>query len=166
MSSILEPSGFRRFPNLKDDIGEDPARYLDQDLTTGRELIEARIRGIDYLATVRAWMAVERHLGRGLGGRPRPEVIDLLQEREAVLEAEGDRDDRIDPDTIRRRKQRQLTQFQKEAELEASRTSYQHEGCEGTVERQGELAYHCDACDHAVPRAEVLEVVEAEGVEP
>jgi hypothetical protein len=46
-----------RFPSIREDHGEDPARFLDRPL-----FIRARIRGIDTIALVRAWMAVERRL--------------------------------------------------------------------------------------------------------
>lgn len=150
-----------RFPRVKEYIGEDPARYLDQELDAhGRELVEARIRGIDYLATVRAWIAVERSLGRGPGGGPRPEVIKQLEEREAYLDAEGDRDERLDLDAARR-----LSEEQRSPDaLGDVETAYVHADCEGDVERRGDRAYHCSICDHAVPQSAVLEVVEAEGV--
>lgn len=160
MSSLVGPSSHRRFPRVSDAIGEDPGRYLDRDLEGARELIEARIRGIDFLETARAWIAVERNLGRDPEGGPRPEVLELLQEREAYLEEHGDRDERVDLKI----ESVAGTQTGVEGDLDELETSYRHEGCEGLVERRGKLAYHCTACDHAVPRSAVLEVVEAEGV--
>lgn len=80
----------QRFPTLVEQIGEDPARYLDRD---DLYMAKVRIRGIDFLEVVRAWIAVERRLDRG----PRPEVIGLLKEREAFLLEHGDRDERIEP---------------------------------------------------------------------
>lgn len=101
---------------LKADLGEDPGRFLDRrltsrpacwtliddeeyggrsmerqvdtDVSTSGQLVIARIRGIDHLDRVRVWIAVERRLDRG----PRDPIIELLEEREAELEAEGERE--------------------------------------------------------------------------
>ena len=82
---------------LQEDIGEDPGRFLDMDLfardaagSTGH-LLRARIRGIDRLDVLRAWIAAERRLDRG----PREKVIELLEEREAELQEIGERPDRL-----------------------------------------------------------------------
>jgi len=84
------------FPNLRDDLGEDPARFLDRPLvdpsgvgSSPFELARARIRGIDKLAVINAWIAVEKQIDRG----PRDRVLDLLQERMTELEANGGRPD-------------------------------------------------------------------------
>jgi hypothetical protein len=82
------------FSRLRSDIGEDPARFLDHELVTDqnlRELALARIRGIDEIATCRAWIAVERRLDRG----PREAIIERLQERIETLEEIGERPDRL-----------------------------------------------------------------------
>lgn len=78
-----------QFPQLKDDVGEDPARFLDHDLVSSEwsAIVEFRIRGIDRLPVLRAWLAIERRLDRG----PRDYVIDLLEERERFLQEHGDR---------------------------------------------------------------------------
>lgn len=112
-----------RYPEIKEEIGEDPARWLDEDLwrrgmtrTKQRgsgyhsqvvltededvshygELVKARIRGIDSLEVLARWQAVERDLGRGEDGGPRQLVIDLLQERASELEEIGERPDRLE----------------------------------------------------------------------
>jgi len=89
-----------RFPSLREDLGEDPARFLDRPLfggdaqTSGEGVfIRARIRGIDEIAVVRAWTAIERRLERG----PREKVLDLLDEREAELDEIGERPARCEP---------------------------------------------------------------------
>jgi len=113
------------FPRIVDEIGENPARWLDRDLITpgavrqdieraadrsiqdvrlipdqnvssGITFVESRIRGIDTIEAVRAWKAVERALGRGPDGGPRDAVIELLDEREAELEEIGERPDRLE----------------------------------------------------------------------
>lgn len=115
----------QEFPGLKEEIGEDPARYLDRDLitpeavridtkrksdgsvdevrviqdrnvSTGMALVDARIRGIDQIEVCRAWMAVERALGRGPDGGPREKIIQRLENREQQLEAIGERPDRLE----------------------------------------------------------------------
>lgn len=104
---------------LRDDLGEDPGRFLDRDLlsrpaayhrvaddhggvrmearpdtacSTAAALVEARIQGIDRRDRLSAWKAVERRLDRG----PRKPVIELLEQRERELEELGERPDRLD----------------------------------------------------------------------
>jgi hypothetical protein len=88
-----------RFPALKDEIGEDPARYLDVERVEDLQLARARIRGIDSLATLRAWKAVERNLSANgvVSEHHRQQVMQWLDEREAYLEEHGDRDERVEP---------------------------------------------------------------------
>jgi len=83
---------------LKRKLGENPARFLDHELVdrgsrhtdrTLQRLARARIRGIDKIGVVNAWIAVERKLDRG----PRDRIIDLLEERKAYLEEYGERPD-------------------------------------------------------------------------
>ena len=84
-----------RYPRVKADIGEDPARFLDYDLAENdgmRATALARIRGIDRIATVRAWIGVERALDRPT----RERIIEALQEREAILGEIGERPDRLE----------------------------------------------------------------------
>lgn len=69
---------------MKPDIGENPAQFLDYDFVENdgmRELALARIRGIDRIAAVRAWIGVERALGRPARDR----IIRALQDRGATL---------------------------------------------------------------------------------
>jgi hypothetical protein len=123
-----------RFPSLKEDIGEDPARYLDHDLiergsratsTTLQPLVRARIRGIDEIGVVRAWIAVERRLDRG----PRESVIELLEERLAYLQEYGEREDRVDLDAVppaeERVESRTAEDYEAMAELTPKPLSYQ-----------------------------------------
>lgn len=83
---------------LKKDIGENPARFLDRRLVeygqdhtdhTFARMVRDRIKGIDRLAVVNAWIAVERKLDRG----PRDRVIDLLEQRREFLQEHGERPD-------------------------------------------------------------------------
>lgn len=82
---------------LKEKLGENPARFLDYELVergsshtdrTLQRLVRARIRGIERLEVVNAWIAVERKLDRG----PRDRIIELLEKRKAHLEANGERE--------------------------------------------------------------------------
>lgn len=110
------------FPSLRDEVGEDPARWLDRDLlarqttrvtyttddlgrthaqikpdtatSTDGEKVHQRIAGIRSLPLLRAWRAVERKLGRGDDGGPRDRVMDWLAEREDELDAMRDRPER------------------------------------------------------------------------
>jgi hypothetical protein len=90
-----------RCPDIKADIGEDPAKFLDQPLTeygedhtdnTGRRMFIERVSGIDSLTVLRVWKGVERNrLERG----PREAVIQVLEQRESYLERVGEREERI-----------------------------------------------------------------------
>ena len=81
------------FPDLRESIGEDPARYLH-----GREewVARARIRGIRLRSTIRAWEAVERRLASREAREPRQWVLDALADREAFLEEHGE----FDPEPV------------------------------------------------------------------
>jgi hypothetical protein len=107
-----------RYPDRRDRIGEDPARWLDAELLTpqaertkwvqrGRHeemttipdgqvsprglMVRARIQGIDKLAVVAHWLHVEHDLERG----PREFVVELLEDRAAELKETGERPDRL-----------------------------------------------------------------------
>lgn len=93
-------------PTFTSQHGRDAARFLDQPLVRGNpagvsepgEVIRARIEGIDRLAVINAWKAVERALGRGDDGGPRTRVMDWLHQRERSLHAEGERPDDLPAD--------------------------------------------------------------------
>lgn len=102
------------FPAIREQHGEDPARYLDRDLverdgtrvtygtdhrgrTTANtrpdedtsphgERVRQRIEGIRSVELLRAWRAVERRLGRGPDGGPRQKVLDWIDDREEELD--------------------------------------------------------------------------------
>ncbi|SFR92584.1 hypothetical protein SAMN05216559_1104 [Halomicrobium zhouii] len=60
-----------RFPELREHLGEDPARWLDWPILVERDrerLVRTRIESIDRIEVIRAWKAVERALGRGDDG--------------------------------------------------------------------------------------------------
>ena len=84
--------------SLEEQIGEDPGRFLDYPLlsndanTSPLLLARARIRGIDHINVVNAWIAAERRLDRG----PRAKVLEWLEDRKEALEAHGERGDRAD----------------------------------------------------------------------
>ena len=89
-SSYEETPDRETFPKVAEEIGEDPARFLDRELVgTGDSapamLVKARVRGIRKLSTVRAWKAVERALGRGPDDGPREGVMRLLRQREEYI---------------------------------------------------------------------------------
>lgn len=104
---------------LIDDLGHNPARWLDRDLDTPQmvepeyyenqmghtkarfvpdtdcdpagRMVRERIEGIRDPNTLRAWSAVERKLGRGPDGAPRDRVLDWIDNRLDQLEAQPDR---------------------------------------------------------------------------
>ncbi|WP_251342441.1 hypothetical protein [Haloplanus halophilus] len=88
-----------RFPGAVEDINEDPGRYLDVDRLDDLKLAKARIRGIDYIAVLRCWGAVERqllHERDAVSEHHFEQVMEWLDEREVELEEIGDRDERVE----------------------------------------------------------------------
>jgi len=84
---------YRRF---NDDHANEASRFLDRELprqSNERQIVETLIAGIDRFERLRAWIAVERALGRA-NGDPRSAIIGLLEDRERVLEEIGDREER------------------------------------------------------------------------
>lgn len=83
-----------RFPDLAADIGEDPARFLhtDGEGSGKKALVLARISGIDRLAVLNAWLAIERRLTGG-----RSAVVNALERRRSELEELGERSERCEP---------------------------------------------------------------------
>jgi hypothetical protein len=87
-----------RCPTLKDQIGEDPARWLDWDFLAdaGRKsLVMSLINGMDTLQRLRAWRAVERRLAARDDREPRAAIMQRLDQREEWLELHGERPDRL-----------------------------------------------------------------------
>ncbi|WP_136688649.1 hypothetical protein [Halorhabdus amylolytica] len=108
-------------PDIAEEIGHDPARFLDHDLmtseyqrleierdssgsvveartvpdrycSTGAAFVKSIISGIDRLEVIDAWLEVEtQRLDRG----PRKTVVAELNQRRAELEEIGERPDRL-----------------------------------------------------------------------
>jgi hypothetical protein len=70
-----------RLDRLVDDLGEDPGRYLDGPLDP-----LPRIRGLDSIPTVRAWIGAERRIASIRNRKPREDIIEALNRRETYLE--------------------------------------------------------------------------------
>lgn len=107
-----------RFPRLKDEIGEDPAKWLDRQLvrppepgtTPPKAFVWSLIDGIDSIERCRAWKAVERSLATRDDREPRQAILERLDEREQELREIGERDDRLpDADELQRRRERSET---------------------------------------------------------
>jgi len=81
--------------DMKDDIGENPARFLDQDIPVDADsptsMFIARVRGIDRLEVVGAWLGAERRLAAEQDRQPRDHVINLPQQRRESLQENGER---------------------------------------------------------------------------
>jgi len=108
MSSTHQAGGrdYEDFPKLVEEIGHNPAQFLDWDflaetygdskVKSGRKmLLKARIQGIDRTEVIRAYKAVERALERGPADGPREAVIRLLDQREEFLRNRGERPERL-----------------------------------------------------------------------
>jgi hypothetical protein len=84
------------FPPIKEQLGYNPARFLvptadEMDELSWSTRAKAFIDGMDDVATVRAWIAVERTLEQGDDG-PRTQVITWLEDRQAVLEGTAEQE--------------------------------------------------------------------------
>lgn len=88
---------YQSFPRITERIGENPARFLDRDLLASTPegqsqsllMVEARIRGIDFLDVCIAYLAVETQLERD--DCPRQGVLRRLEARKEWLKENGDR---------------------------------------------------------------------------
>lgn len=79
------PRDYAEFPRLVDDIGENPAKFLDR--PDAIPFAVPLIRGIHTLERANAWLAVERRIDRG----PRDRLVAALENRITDLEAHGER---------------------------------------------------------------------------
>lgn len=86
---------------LRRELGENPVRYLDRQISAipdNSSLFFARVKGIDKLAVIQSWIAVERNLERG----PRDHVVEILERRKNHLLDVGERPDLLTtPDETR-----------------------------------------------------------------
>ena len=80
---------------LKSDIGENPARFLDQHIPRNPDspgsMFIARVRGIDHLEVIGAWQATERRLAAEQDREPRSHVMEILDQRRQHLLEHGER---------------------------------------------------------------------------
>ena len=143
---VAQESDRERFPSLEDDIGEDPARFLD---TSGvgeseRGLVLARIRGIDFHETLNAWEAVERRLGG------RKVILQAIEKRRAELEESGERDlSGIDLEAISARREREHDDVE---------PTWRHEKCGSTdVDQESSLTWFCNECEQRTNRVDEVD---------
>lgn len=176
MSNYGRPAGSaREYPpkieEIAEQIGENPARYLDQNLvetgpshttSSGRPLFIARVRGIDYIGVANAWIIVERELAKFRDREPRQRVIELLERRRDHLIENGERTDLSDEELQRRREELEGLQDD-EDDVEVV---WRHAECGTTdVERENALNWYCHTCDlqtNRVERVDDEELVDAE----
>lgn len=148
-----------RFPGLEGDIGEDPARFLDQHLveggsrhvdTTGLRLVVSRIQGIDRVAVARAWLAVERNEEtRG----PRDKIVHLLERRIEYLEENGERPD---PDELAAIAQSVRADHSWDAGPEGDESGEVrfHQECGAEVEPRDGHSWFCPDCETLTNRVD------------
>ncbi|WP_372478947.1 hypothetical protein ACAH01_08945 [Halomicrobium sp. HM KBTZ05] len=89
----------QRFERIQNDIGEDPARWLDWEFVrhpSRRNIALDLIDSIDSIERIRAWKAVERALAVEHGREPRSKIMQRLDQREQWLTLHGERPDRLD----------------------------------------------------------------------
>lgn len=153
-----EESGRETFPDVADEIGEDPARFLDVDVLAddgARELLLSRIRGIDRLGTINAWIIVERKLERG----PRDRIVELLERRREHLLETGGRPrfsgEELDERLRARRERREAAEADQEPEPDPV---WRHVKCGSTdVERECSRTWICNECDERTNRVEEID---------
>ncbi|MFC7134363.1 MULTISPECIES: hypothetical protein [Salinibaculum] len=89
-----------RSAELREKIGEDPARFLDRPLfdsgsqynTEPGWFIQKRIEGIDSKRVINFWLQIEHQLDRG----PREKIVEMLERRASRLDEIGERPDRLE----------------------------------------------------------------------
>jgi len=131
----------RRFDHVKEDIGEDPARWLDWDLIRHedrRELLWSLIDAIDSIERVRACRAVERRLAAKDDREPRAKIIQRLDQREEWLELHGERPDRLQERTESRDLPPVETTFPNRDDVQdaSDRSIYQPERAFGSLQER------------------------------
>lgn len=103
--SIHQAGGRRDRREFDDPAADEAARWLDREIAKpaprqrrkdAKLLLAALIRGMDSIERVRAWKGAERRLARERDRTPRSWVMDRLDDREAYLEAAGERPDRLE----------------------------------------------------------------------
>lgn len=91
----------RAFRRFDDPAANEASRWLDREILgrgggENREgIVATLIDSIDTRRRIRAWMAVERALGRGEDSGPRAGIMNRLEQREAELNRQGYRPDRL-----------------------------------------------------------------------
>lgn len=136
------------FPALVEDIGEDPARFLYDPDDQRVDLALARIRGIDYVQVLNAWLAVERRVNGG-----RPEVTSAIEARREILEEHGEREQLTPEELERRRTERMPDGVDDDATDDEP--SWVHEKCGSTdVEQESSMAWFCHECQQRTNRVE------------
>lgn len=151
MNKVAPTTTREHFPELEERIGEDPARFLDENGRddTKIDLALARIRGIDYLENLNAWLAIERRLNGG-----RRVIVDAIEERREYLEEHGERD--VDPEDVA-----VIREVTAEEEEDEPDPVWRHEPCGSTdVDQESSMAWFCNECEQRTNRVERVDVQE------
>jgi hypothetical protein len=79
------------FPDIKDQLGYNPARFLvptddAMDELSWQTRTQAFIRGMNDVETIRAWLRAEAALEQGANGGPRKQVVEWLNRRQVAIE--------------------------------------------------------------------------------
>lgn len=136
------------FPALVEDIGEDPARFLHDPDDEKEDLAVARIRGIDYVQVLNAWLAVERRLNGG-----RANIIRAIETRRQYLEEHGERQ-QLGPEQLERRRKERMPDDLDDDGGDAEPV-WRHEKCGSTdVEQESSMAWFCNECQQRTNRVE------------
>lgn len=133
------------FPDVVEEIDEDPARFLDAD----DGLLVARLSGIDRVEVAREWTKVEVALAEQQDRKPRKQVIAALNRRIKYLQHHGDRLEQL-------KKRREVLEDDDDQE-EAEDVTWKHTKCGSTdvdVLKAG-MSWECNECEMMVPKNRV-----------
>lgn len=137
------------FPEVKEEIGEDPARFI----TFRGQLLTARLKGIDRVEVARKWIEVELELAEQLDRDPDQRLIGYLNKRIDALREHGGRDEQLED-------RREIVVDEPEPEPEPEDRTWEHVKCGGRdveMEKAG-VSWYCRDCELRCPKNRVREV--------
>lgn len=134
------------FPDVAEDIGEDPARFI----VAGGELLASRLKGIDRVEVARKWIEVEIALAEQLDRDVNQELIGWLNRRIDHLREHGGRDEQLE-------RRRELVDDVDGPEVDPGEITWKHVKCGGTdveMEKAG-VSWYCQDCEMRCPKNRV-----------
>lgn len=134
------------FPDVAEEIGEDPARFI----VAGGELLTSRLKGIDRVGVARKWVEVEIALAEQLDRDVDQQLIGWLNRRIGHLQEHGGRDERLE-------RRREIVDDVDGPAVDPEGITWKHVKCGGTdveMEKAG-VAWYCQDCEMRCPKNRV-----------